>query len=75
MPAAELFGAWAVAAAVGQASRGATPTAVIAVGDCDPAAAALNAASSGAAALRELLRGARGLASQWLAVSVAREAN
>eukprot|EP00965_Chrysotila_dentata_P095976 3171372-Pleurochrysis_carterae.AAC.1 len=75
MPAAELFGAWAVAEAVAQASRGAKLAAIIAVGDCDPAAAALNAASSGAAALRELLRGARSLASQWLAVSVAREAN
>eukprot|EP00965_Chrysotila_dentata_P160270 5292480-Pleurochrysis_carterae.AAC.1 len=75
MPTAELFGAWAVAEAVGAASRDVKPTAVIAVGDCDPAAAALNSASSGAAAMRELLRGARMLTSQWLAVSVPREAN
>eukprot|EP00965_Chrysotila_dentata_P203710 6181899-Pleurochrysis_carterae.AAC.1 len=75
MPAAELFGAWAVAEAVSLASQGGKPVAIIAVGDCDPAAAALNAASSGAASMRELLRDARSLASQWLAVSVAREAN
>eukprot|EP00965_Chrysotila_dentata_P092138 3041915-Pleurochrysis_carterae.AAC.1 len=75
MPAAELFGSWAVAEAVGEASQGEALTAVIAVGDCDPAAAALNSASSGAAAMRELLRGARTLVSQWLAVSVPREAN
>eukprot|EP00965_Chrysotila_dentata_P009374 305077-Pleurochrysis_carterae.AAC.1 len=42
MPTAELFGAWAVAAAVSDATAE-PPTAVIAVGDCDPAAAALNA--------------------------------
>eukprot|EP00965_Chrysotila_dentata_P230146 6197602-Pleurochrysis_carterae.AAC.1 len=75
MPVAELFGTWAVAAAVDAESRGARPTAVIAVGDCDPAASALNAASSGSAAARELLRDARRLASQWLAVSVPRGAN
>eukprot|EP00965_Chrysotila_dentata_P235926 6201033-Pleurochrysis_carterae.AAC.1 len=75
MPAAELFGAWAVAEAVGAESRGTRPFAVVAVGDCDPAAAALNSASSGAAAMRELLRGARQMTSQWLAVSVPREAN
>eukprot|EP00965_Chrysotila_dentata_P007158 232937-Pleurochrysis_carterae.AAC.1 len=75
MPAGELFGSWAVAEAVGEASQDAALTAVIEVGDCDPAAAALNSASSGAAAMRELLRGARTLVSQWLAVSVPREAN
>eukprot|EP00965_Chrysotila_dentata_P123505 4082530-Pleurochrysis_carterae.AAC.1 len=74
MPAAELFGAWAVAEAV-SATRVERPAAVIAVGDCDPAASALNAASSGAAAMRELLRCARRLTSQWLAVSIPREAN
>eukprot|EP00965_Chrysotila_dentata_P068445 2263411-Pleurochrysis_carterae.AAC.1 len=68
MPAAELFGAWAVAEAVGSALAR-QPMAAIAVGDCDPAAAALNAASSGAAAMRELLRRARQLTPQWLAVS------
>eukprot|EP00965_Chrysotila_dentata_P166367 5492517-Pleurochrysis_carterae.AAC.1 len=75
MPAAELFGSWAVAEAINAESRTASAVAVIAVGDCDPAAAALNSASSGAAAMRELLRGARLLVSQWLAVSVPRKAN
>eukprot|EP00965_Chrysotila_dentata_P202078 6180924-Pleurochrysis_carterae.AAC.2 len=43
MPAAELFGCWAVAAAAAAAAGGASPRAVIAIGDCDPAAAALDA--------------------------------
>eukprot|EP00965_Chrysotila_dentata_P172923 5706871-Pleurochrysis_carterae.AAC.1 len=66
MPTAELFGAWAVAEAV-RARVHDTAAAVIAVGDCDPAAAALNAASSGAAAMREIIKHARRLTSQWLA--------
>ena len=72
MPAAELFGSIAVAAAV-TAARAREPTAVIAVGDCDPAASALNAATSGAAQLRSLLMEAMG--SLWLGVSVPRESN
>eukprot|EP00965_Chrysotila_dentata_P084945 2803957-Pleurochrysis_carterae.AAC.1 len=51
---------------------GRAPVAVIAVGDCNPAAAALNAASSGAAAIRALLGHARDLKRQWLVVSVPR---
>jgi hypothetical protein len=74
MPAAELFGAVAVAAAVA-AARGVPPTAVTAVGDCDPAVGALNAASSGNAQMRVVLGAARALTDQWLAVSVPREAN
>eukprot|EP00965_Chrysotila_dentata_P128898 4261691-Pleurochrysis_carterae.AAC.1 len=74
MPAAELFGCWAVAAAVAAASNEA-PRAVIAIGDCDPAAAALDAATSPRAQMRSVLRGARGLCAQWLGVSVPREAN
>eukprot|EP00965_Chrysotila_dentata_P161922 5347780-Pleurochrysis_carterae.AAC.1 len=35
MPAAKLFGVWAVAAAAAEA-RGKAPGAVIAIGDCDP---------------------------------------
>eukprot|EP00965_Chrysotila_dentata_P022828 756834-Pleurochrysis_carterae.AAC.1 len=69
MPAAELFGSWATAEAVRAAAGGGAPRAVVAVGDCDPAAAALNAASSGAASMREVLRAARRLTAQWLAVS------
>eukprot|EP00965_Chrysotila_dentata_P038655 1283694-Pleurochrysis_carterae.AAC.1 len=68
MPAAELFGVWAVAEAVSTA-QGRRPRAVVAVGDCDPAAAAVNAASSGRAQMRELLGHARHLTTQWLAVS------
>eukprot|EP00965_Chrysotila_dentata_P102319 3377744-Pleurochrysis_carterae.AAC.1 len=45
MPAAETFGTWAVAEAVRE-SVGERPRAAVAIGDCDPAAAALNAASS-----------------------------
>jgi hypothetical protein len=74
MPAAELFGAVAVAAAVA-AARGVAPTAITAVGDCDPAVGALNAASSGNAQMRGVLGAARELAGLWLAVSVPREAN
>ena len=74
MPAAELFGAWAVAEAVA-AARGGAPTTVTAVSDCEPAVGALNAAASGNAQMRELLRGARRLGRYWLAVHVAREWN
>jgi hypothetical protein len=56
-------------------ARGTAPTAITAVGDCDPAVAALNAASSGNAQMRVLLQAARELTSLWLAVSVPREAN
>eukprot|EP00965_Chrysotila_dentata_P075835 2505245-Pleurochrysis_carterae.AAC.1 len=66
MPAAEAFGIWAVAEAMHEAT-GERPRAVIAIGDCDPAAAAFNAASSGAAQIRELLAHARQLTHQWLA--------
>eukprot|EP00965_Chrysotila_dentata_P102255 3376167-Pleurochrysis_carterae.AAC.1 len=68
MPAAELFGTWAVAAAAAHA-MGQTPRAVIAVGDCDPAAGALNAATSRVRQMRTLLAGARALTPHWLAVS------
>lgn len=74
MPAAELFGMYAVAAAVAKA-RGRRPEAVIAIGDCGPAIGALNAASSGNAQMRTLVRAARGLSTQWLAVHVPRELN
>jgi hypothetical protein len=72
MPAAELFGTTAVAAAVA-AARGVPPRAVLAVGDCDAAAAAVNATTSSTPQMRRLLRELAG--SVWLAVSVPREAN
>eukprot|EP00965_Chrysotila_dentata_P046767 1552843-Pleurochrysis_carterae.AAC.1 len=51
------------------------PTAVLSIGDCQPAAAAVNAATSGAAQMRKLLARACGLTSQWLAMAILREAN
>ena len=72
MPAAELFAQWAVLEAATGVS---TPTPVIAVGDCDPAAAALNAASSGVPQMAHLLSAARLNRRQWLGVSVPREWN
>ena len=72
MPAAELFATWAVA----EAAASAKPfTAVIAVGDCDPAADALDAASSATPQMSALLAHARESAKQWLGVSVPREWN
>eukprot|EP00965_Chrysotila_dentata_P172491 5691830-Pleurochrysis_carterae.AAC.1 len=66
MPAAELFGCWAVVAATAEAC-GEAPRAIIAIGDCDPAASAIDAATSPQAQMRRVLRGARGLCAQWLA--------
>ena len=74
MPAAELFGTLAVTEAVAEA-RGQRPSAVVAVGDCDPAMHALNAASSGNPQMRALLAGMHGVSPLWLGVSVPREAN
>eukprot|EP00965_Chrysotila_dentata_P166944 5512330-Pleurochrysis_carterae.AAC.2 len=74
MPAAELFGIEAVARAAASAA-GTAVAAVISVGDYQPAAVAVNAATSGTAQIRALLLSARTLTKQWLAVSVPREAN
>ena len=74
MPAAELFATWAVAEAAFAAWDGTLkPRAVIAVGDCDPAADALNAASSSTPQIGALLASARADVRQWLGVSVPRE--
>jgi len=76
MPAAELFTGWALAeAVVGAAALDGASAAVIAVGDCEPAAAALNAASSPTPQIDRLLAGARALTRQWLGVAVPREWN
>ena len=76
MPAAELFTSWACAcAAVEAAGEGAGVEAVVAVGDCQPAAAALNRASSPVLQMRLLLRSARADSTQWLGVQVPRELN
>lgn len=77
MPAAELFGSFLVAAAAVDDiyASGGHPSAIYAVTDCDPAADALNAATSGVPQMRRLLAAARSCSQQWLAVSVPREAN
>ena len=78
MPAAELFGQWAVAEAAGAMPAQTRPprwSTVTAIGDCDPAAAVLNAASSRSAQMRLLVRAAREHVKQWLGVSLPREWN
>ena len=72
MPAAELWSTWAVAEA---AAASKPHRAVIAVGDCDPAADALDAASSGVPQISSLLASARARVKQWLGVSLPREWN
>ena len=74
MPAAETFGQWAVAAAAARALQR-RPATITAVGDCAPAASAINAASSGNAQMRHLVRAGRELSEQWLAVAIPREWN
>ena len=72
--AVELFGSWAIPAAV-MRSQGFVPRALVAIGDSDNAACGLNSASSGKPHMRELLRLARGVCTQILAVSVPRRLN
>ena len=72
MPAAELFTTVALAAAAAALKP---HTAVIAVGDCDPAARALDAASSGTPQMDALLQAARRRVKQWLGVAIPREWN
>ena len=72
MPAAELFGAWALAEAIADRHD---VQAVIAIGDCQPAAAALNAASSVVPQMHQLLVAARERLPRWLGVAIPRELN
>ena len=72
MPAAELFTTVALAAAAADTKP---HHAVVAVGDCDPAARALDAASSGTPQIEALLAEARASVRQWLGVAVPREWN
>ena len=60
MPLAELFGAWAMASAVREVAPDLPVDAVVAVGDCAPAARVLSAATSAGAQLRALVLRARG---------------
>jgi hypothetical protein len=76
MPAAELFTSWAVMEAALEAGAPRRSTsAVIAIGDCQPAAGALNRASSPVGLIQDLLRHARADVTQWLGVQVPRELN
>ena len=76
MPATELFSAIACIEGALEASGLRSVTrAIIAVGDCQPAAAALNRASSGVPQMRRLVQAARLTSQQWLGVQVPREAN
>jgi hypothetical protein len=72
MPAAELFGCAAMAAAVATL---APIKAIIAVTDCEPAAKATNAACSTSPVMQAIIRGARATTTQWLGVHVRRELN
>ena len=73
MPAAELFGCVIIPRAAVRA--GMPPGPIYAVGDCDAAASALNAAYSKTPQMQALLQHARQLSSEWLAVTLPREAN
>ena len=73
MPAAEMFGAYACAAAMREAVQGIS--AFIAIGDCAPACAAINKNSSGVSQMRLLLQAAVEVTPNWLAVHVHREFN
>lgn len=72
MPAAELFGTVAMAAAVAATER---VDRVITVSDCQPAVQATDALHSGNPQLRVLLAAARRISSMWLSAHVPREAN
>ena len=73
MPAGELFGAWAMVAAV--VEQGARVSAAISVTDCAPASDAINAAGSASAVMQSLIRSSRAEVAQWLGVHVHRELN
>ena len=74
MPCAEAFGGWAVALAVAANTR-LEVSAVIAVGDCEPAAGAYNKSSSSRPQMNAILLAMRGLTTQWLGVAVRRDFN
>ena len=73
MPAAELFGPWAVAAAM--AGAGLTFSAAIAVMDCKPATAAITATKSRSSVMRGIVRATSQLCESWLGVHIQRELN
>lgn len=75
MPAGETFAAVALAEAVATAVGSMDTTAVIAIGDCTPAASALSVIYSRSPQLRYLVGVARGVSRSWLGVDVPRELN
>jgi hypothetical protein len=74
MPAAELFGGWAVGEAV-QVHLGRRFGALVAIGDCQPAALAMTSAKSKSSTMRPLLAAMREADQQQLGVWVPRELN
>jgi len=74
MPAGEVFASVALAEAVALA-MGSNIKAVVAVGDCSPAASALSAIYSRSPQLRHLVGVARGVSHSWLGVDIPRELN
>jgi len=74
MPAAELFGCIVVPQAAARAAR-TSPSAVYAVGDCQPAAAAITSGVSATPQMQSLLTEARRWCSEWAGVAVRREHN
>mmetsp|Transcript_35760 Transcript_35760/g.86828 ORF Transcript_35760/g.86828 Transcript_35760/m.86828 type:complete len:541 (-) Transcript_35760:1988-3610(-) len=75
LPAAEVFGSVALAAAVTAAVPDEVVAAVIAVGDCGPAATAISRLYSKSAQIRHLLAESRVVSRSWLGVSIPREWN
>lgn len=74
MPAGEAFASLALAEAVA-AAVGSEARAVVAVGDCRPAASALSAIYSRSPQLRYLVGVARSVSTSWLGVAIPRELN
>ena len=74
-PAAELLTQWMAPTAAAEADGAGAPSAVYAVGDCQPATAALNSATGGNEQMRAALQGARRLCEQWVAAHVRRDFN
>lgn len=75
LPAAEVFGSVATAAAVQVAASEHVITSVVGVGDCAPAAAALSRLYSKSAQIRHMLAESRAVAQSWMGVAVPREWN
>ena len=73
MPAAEVFGTWAVAETIRQ--QGGAFDAVIAVTDCKPAGAVITSARSKSRVMRHLVTAMQGTSQSWLAAHVLRQWN